>query len=897
MLKRVALLVGISDYSSIPRLKNPVNDTRALAAFLQANGFDLVGEKPLLNASRAQIEDAAEQFARRLGRDTVGVFYFSGHGLQLGGTNYLCPVEAGNVRETHVEAELVSVGRILQRTEMAQAALNIVILDACRSDPFQGRSFQSKSGFAPMQARTGTLLSFATQPGHVAFDGEGRNSPFIEGLLTGLSEPGLDALNAFNKVGLIVKEATQGRQVPWMANSPIETRFSFVEPPAGQTDDQANDDFGTGASIREADDSIAETGSLADQIAAAEPGSVLVLEAGYADGNIVIDRPVTIRSRRPSDPVVIRGQITVKAGPVSLEELRIEAPEGLHGVFVENGHVAVLDCAITTSFAPGETTRTGIVVQGESASVEMRGGLIEGFPEAFWCERSGRGLIGRGTLLRGPAQPGQSPRKSIVAITAHSGGNVRAERGLAIRGFTSAAYAYEGSTLELSDVRIEGGDNGVVATGERAFARVSRCRIEDVSYGASAESSGEIEVSETDIDASVSAIYGEHQGSHAAVSNCPHLCVTGRETAVIGIWGGARATISTSKVFGGGYGISAAGPSSVEAVDCEIFDVASDCVSVAAEGSATVSDCVIHRAKNGLRVAGKATISGCTVHNHDAGVTAIGNAHLRMDRSWIYSSKIGVFGDGSSAIEMNSCLVLLNVMGVAIMGQGRFVGNLCGLQQNSDRSLVLQEQAQGLAKACYFGTYLSRHPLATPSKTALTTTDCPAIVLECNPSEGSGGRDNSASSADIFYAPLSKLMDELQKLLNTTFLKDWTRLPPRTSEDGRTVTYSLSRDRVVLTKLAITGGLAGIRLALGGRVSESAHLTYQHRIEITVERDNATRDFDRLTVTVNEEEQIDKDHRSDYDIGGRTKAPSLLWEERAGCKVLMGLSARLMPGA
>ena len=146
------------------------------------------------------------------------------------------------MRETHVEADLINVGRLLAGMEAAQASLNMIILDACRNDPFQGRSFRSGSGLAPMQARSGTIISYATQPGNVALDGQGDNSPFVLALLEVLQRPQLEALAAFNEVGIRVRQWTGGRQVPWMTNSPVETRFVFnpglaartpPQPPAG----------------------------------------------------------------------------------------------------------------------------------------------------------------------------------------------------------------------------------------------------------------------------------------------------------------------------------------------------------------------------------------------------------------------------------------------------------------------------------------------------------------------------------------------------------------------------------------------------------------------------------------------------------------------------------------
>ena len=158
MEDRIALVIGNANYSNITRLKNPIQDATAIAASLGGLGFRLVEGRALLDANRLQIEQSIQQFVKELGRRAVGLFYFSGHGLQLGGANYVVPITAGATRETHIEADLVDVGRLLAGMEHAQTALNVLILDACRSDPFEGRSYRSTQGLAPMQARSGTII-------------------------------------------------------------------------------------------------------------------------------------------------------------------------------------------------------------------------------------------------------------------------------------------------------------------------------------------------------------------------------------------------------------------------------------------------------------------------------------------------------------------------------------------------------------------------------------------------------------------------------------------------------------------------------------------------------------------------------------------------------------------
>jgi hypothetical protein len=130
---------------------------------------------------------------------------------------------------------MLDVGLVLKQMEGAGAKLNVVILDACRNDPFRGRGLRAAGGgLAQIQAPEGTLLSYATQPGNVALDGDDGDSPYTRALVDALQRPGLDVLQAFNQVGLMVKKATGSAQQPWISSSPIDGSFYFAGPGAGQ---------------------------------------------------------------------------------------------------------------------------------------------------------------------------------------------------------------------------------------------------------------------------------------------------------------------------------------------------------------------------------------------------------------------------------------------------------------------------------------------------------------------------------------------------------------------------------------------------------------------------------------------------------------------------------------
>jgi TPR repeat protein len=220
---RVALVIGNGGYRTAP-LKNPVNDARAVAEALQKSGFNVTR---LEDATRAQMREAIRAFGARISEGGVGLFYFAGHGMQVKGRNYLVPVGADIAAEDEVAGEAVEVDAILAKMETARNRLNILILDACRNNPF-GRSFRSsQQGLAQVDAPTGTFVAFATAPGRTAADGSGSNGLYTEALLRQFHTPGLKLEEVFKRTRADVLRASSQQQTPW-ENSSIVGDFYFV---------------------------------------------------------------------------------------------------------------------------------------------------------------------------------------------------------------------------------------------------------------------------------------------------------------------------------------------------------------------------------------------------------------------------------------------------------------------------------------------------------------------------------------------------------------------------------------------------------------------------------------------------------------------------------------------
>ena len=217
-----ALVIGNGAYRDIP-LRNPVNDAQAIAAALEKLGFRVTQKT---NVTQPDMENAIREFGQALKKEDVALFYFSGHGIQVNGVNYLIPIGADIRSEDEVKYKAVDAGMVLDKLETAGNQLNIVILDACRNNPYKGARSMSR-GLAVMSAPPGALLAYATAPGSTAADGEGENSPYTKHLLEMMNAPGLKIEEVFKKVRVAVMADTENQQVPWEASS-LTGDFYFI---------------------------------------------------------------------------------------------------------------------------------------------------------------------------------------------------------------------------------------------------------------------------------------------------------------------------------------------------------------------------------------------------------------------------------------------------------------------------------------------------------------------------------------------------------------------------------------------------------------------------------------------------------------------------------------------
>jgi len=215
----IALVIGNNAYQAVSSLANPVNDAKLMAATLTQLHFDV---SLLLNANQRQMKQAIIGFGDALeqrDKETVGLFYYSGHGVQVDGRNFLIPVDAVAKRNKDFSVVAVEADTLIEAMKAAHNRLNFVILDACRNAPFATTDRAFGQGLARMQAARGMLIAYATSPGEFAEDGSGSNSPYTLALASAMLQPKVAVERMFRQVRNAVMQATQQRQLPWESSS------------------------------------------------------------------------------------------------------------------------------------------------------------------------------------------------------------------------------------------------------------------------------------------------------------------------------------------------------------------------------------------------------------------------------------------------------------------------------------------------------------------------------------------------------------------------------------------------------------------------------------------------------------------------------------------------------
>ena len=314
--KRVALVIGNSAYQNVPRLANPANDATMMAATLKRSGFDSVVLRP--DVTKDTMRRALRDFADQARDADIAVVYYAGHGIEVDGTNYLIPVDAVLERDTDVYDETYALDRVLVAMEPAKQ-LRLVILDACRDNPF-GKTMKRSIGTRGIVTRglakveptnPNTMIAFAAKAGSTAADGDGKNSPFATALANRLATPGMDLRKSFGFVRDDVMKVTNNQQEPFIYGSLGGNDVSLVPGPAVAAAPAAAGTPGPQFAPVDSTDRIRRDYELALQVGTKDAWDYFI--ANYPEGfysdlaraqskKLAVLAPQALRSTSPSGP-------------------------------------------------------------------------------------------------------------------------------------------------------------------------------------------------------------------------------------------------------------------------------------------------------------------------------------------------------------------------------------------------------------------------------------------------------------------------------------------------------------------------------------------------------------------------------------------------------------------
>ncbi len=329
--KRVALVIGNSNYSQVGALPNPVNDANDISAALKRGGFEVILG---VDVDKREFDTKVRNFADLLENADAAIFFYAGHGLQVSGRNYLLPVDARVQSERDLDFDAVNLDFVLKQMELGRAdKTNIVFLDACRDNPFArnlARSMGTRSasigkGLAQVDTGVGTFIAYATQPGNVALDGTGRNSPFTAALAKHVVEPDRNLTSVMIEVRKEVLAATGGKQVPW-DHSALTGEFYFQKSAAASTRSVTGDTDPDALQLRmrSLEDEVKkksdgeQTANIVDLAQARERLRQLT-EANQADQQKIFDRQYETGSTGDVDS---RRTLSMEIGKIQMQMVR-----------------------------------------------------------------------------------------------------------------------------------------------------------------------------------------------------------------------------------------------------------------------------------------------------------------------------------------------------------------------------------------------------------------------------------------------------------------------------------------------------------------------------------------------------------------------------------------------
>ena len=402
---RMALVIGNSSYRSVTALRNPTNDASAIAGVLTNAGFEVMSVTDVTQGDmRRAIRDFASKVAEK-GANTVALVFYAGHGLQVDGENFLVPIDARIERESDVAIETMRLADVMNALATVPSKIRIVMLDACRNNPFEAVSKGGGKGLAIVDAPSGSIVAYATAPGAEALDGAGRNSPYTAAFLKAVKQPELQIEQLFKRVRLLVNDATDGKQVPWESSSLTSDFWFFpvaAAPPKKLDLPPAAGDQATPAS----------------QLPIKPPPPSRLPIKPPLPGRLAINRPPPsqLRSAEPRQACRDRTRRRRPKSFAKVKELRLEARRAeIHSrpvnaayeIVIEEDDVLLYEEFIAAYADDPLAERIRRLLFRRQDAIAWRAATVTNTPEAYGEYR--RGLL-RWRLCRGGRPPAERPR-------------------------------------------------------------------------------------------------------------------------------------------------------------------------------------------------------------------------------------------------------------------------------------------------------------------------------------------------------------------------------------------------------------------------------------------------------------------------------------------------------
>lgn len=366
-LKRTALVIGNSDYAVARKLANPSNDATDMANSLRELGFDVVSGT---NLNLKQMNDKVREFGDRLkANGGVGLFYYAGHGIQVNGRNYLVPVDAAIPREDEVDFNALNLDQILRKMATANNGLNIVVLDACRNNPF-ARSWsrgEDEGGLAQISAPTGTFIAYATSPDRTASDGDGRNGLYTAELLKIMKQPNMKIEETFKEVRKSVSKISGGKQIPWDSSS-LSGDFYFRQ---GQPNSTETKIVAKTPAVTNAGETSSSKPEVQSSVPKSPKSEVVSPASGAISGGVLNGKAINLV--KPPYPPAARA---VRAGGAVNVQVTINEQGNVISAEAVSGHPLLKTAAVqaakaskfSQTFIKGQAVKvTGVIVYNFTA--------------------------------------------------------------------------------------------------------------------------------------------------------------------------------------------------------------------------------------------------------------------------------------------------------------------------------------------------------------------------------------------------------------------------------------------------------------------------------------------------------------------------------------------------